>query len=83
MPGPEYRYYFQERNSCPGSGGLSFLNSTTWCLQEAGRSDAQAMLNIGQDNIRDTLKDWSNDYPLRKSWPVFRDYLDYLFPTIF
>ena len=31
-PGLEARYYFQERNSCPGSGGLDFNNSTTWCL---------------------------------------------------
>ena len=31
-PGLEARYYFQERNSCPGAGGLDFNNSTTWCL---------------------------------------------------
>lgn len=39
-PGLDFRYYFQEQNSCPGAGGLSFDNSTTWCLQEAGRADA-------------------------------------------
>lgn len=32
FPGLEMRYYFQEQNSCPGAGGLSFDNSTTWCL---------------------------------------------------
>ena len=31
-PGLDIRYYFQERNSCPGAGGLDFNNSTTWCL---------------------------------------------------
>lgn len=47
FPGLNFRYYFQESNSCPGAGGLDFDNSTTWCLQEAGRADAQNMLNIG------------------------------------
>ena len=32
FPGLDIRYYFQERNSCPGAGGLDFNNSTTWCL---------------------------------------------------
>ena len=32
FPGLDMRYYFQERTGCPGSGGLNFNNSTTWCL---------------------------------------------------
>ena len=46
-PGLDLRHYFQELNDCPGAGGLSFDNSTTWCLQEAGRADAKAALEMG------------------------------------
>jgi len=60
-PGIDMRYYFQERNSCPGAGGLDFNNSTTWCLQEAGRADAKAMLDIGSDNVSKTLDEWHAD----------------------
>merc|ERR1719242_575373 len=59
FPGIQSRYYFQEWNNCPGQGGLEFNNSTTWCLQEAGRKDAQDMLNIGSDNISKTLEEWA------------------------
>ena len=31
FPGLQTRYYFQERNSCPGNS-IFFGNSTTWCL---------------------------------------------------
>lgn len=75
-PGLDLRYYFQEQNSCPGAGGLDFDSSTTDCLQEAGRSDAQNMLNIGSDNVKSTYDEWSVKKALKKEFPHFRDYLN-------
>ena len=82
-PGLDMRYYFQESNSCPGAGGLDFNNSTTWCLQEAGRADAKAMLNIGSENVQKTLEEWYNDRALKKEYPYFRDYLDSIYDYLF
>ena len=79
FPNAQMRYYFQEHNTgCSGSE-LDFNNSTTWCLQEAGRRDAQNMLNIGQSNIRATLDDWVADKQIRKDFPYIGDYLKSLF----
>ena len=82
-PGLDIRYYFQERTSCPGSGGLDFNNSTTWCLQEQGRTDAKAMLDIGSENVRDTLAEWRADKKLIKEYPYFKDYLNAIYNTVF
>ena len=78
-PNINFRYYLQEhRHTCPGSE-LDFNNSTTWCLQEQGRSDAKDMLGLGQDNISKTLNEWYTDNELKKEYPIFRDYLDYFY----
>ena len=76
FPGIQSRYYFQEWNNCEGQGGLSFDNSTTWCLQEAGRKDAKDMLSIGSDNVYKTLEQWQDSQDLKKEYPIFRDYLN-------
>ena len=83
FPGLKMRYYFQEQNSCPGAGGLSFDNSTTWCLQEAGRADAKAMLEIGPDNVHKSLEEWYNSQELRQEYPRFRKYLNKLYDYLF
>ena len=71
----EYRYYFQEHNTgCAGSS-LDFTNSTTWCKQEAGRRDAKAMLEFGQDKIHKSLEEWYDSKPLQKKWPSIGDYV--------
>lgn len=77
------RNYFQESTSCPGHGGLSFDNSTTWCLQEQGRSDAKAMLEIGSANVAQTYEDWGNTKAIRNQFPYFRDYLNTVYSYIF
>ena len=60
-PEIQQRYYFiEDDNGCPGSSMLDFNNSTTWCLQEAGRKQAQDILNIGQEAIHASLDDWYN-----------------------
>ena len=82
-PGLDVRYYFQERNLCPGSGGLNFNNSTTWCLQQAGRDDAKNMLAIGSQNVSKTLDEWFHDKELKKEYPFFRDYLNKIYHYIF
>jgi len=82
-PGLDMRFYFQERNSCPGAGGLSFDNSTTWCMQEAGRADAKAMLDIGSDKVAKTLEEWYDNYELKKEYPYFREYLNKVYSYIF
>lgn len=79
FPNAELRYYFQEHGTgCSGSS-LDFNNSTTWCLQEAGRRDAQNMLNVSQNNIRATLDDWNADKQIKKEFPYIGDYLKFLF----
>ena len=78
-PSINFRYYFQEaRHSCPGVQ-LDFNNSTTWCLQEQGRTDAKDMLNLGQGNISKTLEEWYADNELKKEFPIFRDYLSLIY----
>lgn len=68
----------EHRHTCPGNQ-LNFNNETTWCLQEQGRQDAQSMLDIGQENIGKTLDEWYADQELKKEYPVFRDYLNYIY----
>lgn len=73
------RYWFEDHTHCPDNSQLDFNNSTTWCLQEAGRQDAKDMLDIGQDNIRKTLDEWLADQELQEETPNFRDYLRQIF----
>ena len=82
-PGIQMRYYFQEVNDCPGAGSIDMNNSTTWCMQEAGRADAKAMLDIGSDKVSSTFDEWNEDFELRKTYPYFRDYLNKVYSYIF
>ena len=46
-PNVNYRYYFQDHDDgCGVSDLLDFNNSTTWCLQVAGRKQAQDALTL-------------------------------------
>jgi hypothetical protein len=45
--GATLRWYFQEKHSCD-INSLNFDGDATWCLQEAGRNDAQTALALGQ-----------------------------------
>ena len=64
-PKVQKRYYFQGHGyGCDVPNQLDFNNSTTWCLQEAGRKDAQDMLGLGQDNIQKSLEEWMSDREL-------------------
>lgn len=55
-PQVNYRYLFLEQN---GDGGLNFDNSTTtWRLQEMGRFDAQAALELGEGHFFMRLEEW-------------------------
>lgn len=57
FPNVQSRYYFQMHHlGCTVDNSLDFNNSTTWCLQLAGRRDAQDMLNLGQDQVKEGLK---------------------------
>lgn len=76
FPDVNLRYYFQEYNlGCGPYSELDFNNSTTWCLQEAGRREAQNMLGVGQDDVKRTLGDWLKSKDLKKEFPYFRSYL--------
>jgi len=56
-PNVNVRYMFQEHGTgCPPYSELDFSDATTWCLQQAGRTDAQVMLGLGQENIKGSLK---------------------------
>lgn len=47
-PGVNFLYYFQERiKTCANDHILNFDGDYTWCLQEAGRKDAQNALAMG------------------------------------
>ena len=81
--GIDYRYYFMEHGTgCDGSN-LDFRNSTTWCLQEAGRRDAKTMLELGQPMIHEKLEEWYDSKALQKKYPYFRDFLDTFIPKLF
>ena len=81
-PGVEKRYYFQwgeYHHDCHVDSSLDFYNSTTWCLQEAGRSDAKTMLEIGQASVHKSLDEWFESQELQKEHPNLRSYLTQLF----
>ena len=79
-PNVEKRYYIQERDTgCHVPNMLDFNNSTTWCLQEAGRRDAQKFLDLGQEALHNSLEKWDNDQDLQEEYPGFRSYLAELF----
>ena len=82
-PGVQSRYYFQgnydDYHGCVVPNDLDFNNSTTWCLQEAGRQDAKDMLEIGQENVHKSLEEWFASQELQDQHPTFRTYLTELF----
>jgi len=56
------RTYFQyAHKDCYVDSSLDFDNSTTWCLQMAGRKDAQTILDIGPESVHKTLAEWYDD----------------------
>lgn len=58
---------------------LDFNNSTTWCLQEAGRQQAKDILAIGQDAIHETLEDWFDDLEMQGEYEGLVHYLSNMF----
>ena len=54
---------------------LDFRNETTWCLQEIGRDDAKAMLELGQDKIHKSLEEWWGSMELKEEHTFFENYL--------
>ena len=54
-PNVDYRYYFQDQDDCHVNNYLDFNNSTTWCLQEAGRAQAKEAI----EQLR--LEQWEKD----------------------
>ena len=79
-PGVDRRFYIQGHDyGCDVPSSLDFNNSTTWCLQEAGREDAKEALDLGQENIQKGLDEWLADRELQKEHPTFTTYLSQLF----
>ena len=76
-PEVETRYYFQyqDLDNCYNPAGLDFRNSTTWCMQEEGRKDAQNALTIGQDQILESLDKWTESEELQEEHPDMVSYL--------
>lgn len=85
-PNINIRSYFAETTDdyaistgCPYVGAkseLDFSSDYTWCLQQAGRRDAQTMLGLGQENIVPAWKNWLKDKEMKKEYPQFRDFLN-------
>lgn len=75
-PDVNFRYYFQERiKTCANTHLLDFDGDYTWCLQEAGRSDAEAALTIGQDKIHELMNEWFETKSIQESYPYVYDYI--------
>lgn len=80
FPEVETRYYFEyDETVCPPNSELNFNNSTTWCMQELGRSDAQNALNQGQEMINKSLDEWLEDQELQVEQPNVLNYLRKVF----
>lgn len=76
-PKIDIRYFFQEHNTgCNNPSELDFEPENTWCLQQAGRRDAQTMLGLGQTKIRSSLKEWLGSKQNQKAYPDFRQYIN-------
>jgi len=77
-PGVKIRYFFKEHGS--GTTGcvmsqLNFNGEDTWCLQEAGRRDAQQALTLGQEKINKAVNEWFADAALQKKYTYIYDYV--------
>ena len=68
--------FYETNTGCEPYSELDFGDQTTWCLQEAGRREAQTMLGLGSENIGSTFRTWLKDKQLRKVYPNFRNYLN-------
>lgn len=74
--GVNFRFYFQELDkTCGNSHLLDFDGDYTWCLQEAGRQDAQMALEIGQELILYLMEIWEADNSLQLKYPYVYDYI--------
>ena len=74
--GINMRFYFQEHGTgCPNISQLDFNGEDTWCLQEAGRRDAATALEMGQEHIQSSLRQWFDDKDLQKQYPYAYDYI--------
>lgn len=61
-PEVQQRLYFQEHDEgCNIKSVIDFDNSTTWCLQEAGRRDAKNYLDGVGGEGQKTLQQWYDD----------------------
>ena len=74
-PGVKIRYFFKESNTGCSLSQLNFNGDATWCLQEAGRRDAQKQLALGQDKINQAVNEWFADKALQKEYTYIYDYV--------
>lgn len=74
-PGVNVRYFFKESNTGCSMSQLNFNGEDTWCLQAAGRRDAQNALALGQEKIKISVNEWFADKALQKEYPYIYDYV--------
>ena len=77
-PGVQRRYYFQNGDvpcDVGASDQLDFNNSTTWCLQLAGRKNAKDALEAGQEQIQEGLDEWLASQEVREDKSSFMSFL--------
>ena len=76
-PGINIRYFFKEHDTsaCYPMSQLNFNGEDTWCLQEAGRRNAQDALSLGQEKIGKAVNEWFADKSLQKKYPYVYDYV--------
>lgn len=58
-PTVDWRYLFTEKEKATGFDEMSFVNATTWPLQEQGRADAKAALLGGPGKAFAHLDTWT------------------------
>ena len=72
--GVNINYYIQNTNHC-GVNSLNFNGNATWCLQEAGRTDAANAIALGQDAVRHAVRAFANSPKIRAEYPYIGTYV--------
>lgn len=54
---------------------LNFNGNATWCLQEAGRTDAANAIALGQDAVRHAVRSFVASPQIRAEYPYIGTYV--------
>lgn len=72
--GVKINYFIQNTDHC-GVSSMNFNGLATWCFQEAGMTDAQNALDMGQDAIKHAMNAYITNKQLRKEYSDLGSYV--------